>query len=85
LECYGQGGPTKPECPQPECGGKHAAGAHVLLGKMDASINFIAGGDYGSDEDEEAVPGAAAPGGAAHDGVDSGEAAEDKAAPGGAA
>jgi hypothetical protein len=53
FECYGRGGPTKPGCPQPECGGKHAAGAHELLGKMDASVNFIAGGDYGSDEDEE--------------------------------
>ncbi len=33
LECYGQGGPTKPECPQPECGGKHAAGYKSYSGK----------------------------------------------------
>ncbi len=84
LECYGRGGPTKPGCPQPECGGKHAAGAHELLGKMDASINFIAG-DYGPDEDEEAVRGAAAPRGAAHGGAAPGEAVRSAAAPEGAA
>jgi hypothetical protein len=27
LECYGQGGPSKPRCAQPECGGGHATGA----------------------------------------------------------
>jgi hypothetical protein len=53
LECYGQGGPTKPECLQPECGGRHTTGAHELLGKVDASVNLIAGDDYESDEDEE--------------------------------
>jgi hypothetical protein len=51
-ECYGRGGPTKPECPQPVCGGRHATGVHKLLGKVDASINLIAEEDE-SDEDEE--------------------------------
>jgi hypothetical protein len=55
LECYGRGGPTEPVCPQPECGGRHATGVHELLGKVDASVNLIAGEDYyyESDKDEE--------------------------------
>jgi hypothetical protein len=53
LECYSQGGPAKPKCQQPECGGGHAIGAHELLGEVNASINLIAGEDYESDEDEE--------------------------------
>jgi hypothetical protein len=53
LECYGWGEPAKPKCPQPECGGRHATGAHELLGEVNASINLIAGEDYESDEDEE--------------------------------
>ncbi len=53
LECYGQGGPTKPLCPKPECGGRHTTGAQELLGEVDASINLIAGEDCDSDEDEE--------------------------------
>ncbi len=43
LECYGRGGPSKPACLQPECGGRHAMGVHELLGKVDASVNLIAG------------------------------------------
>ncbi len=43
----------KPECPRPECGGKHAAEAHELLGGVGASVNLIAGGDHESEEDEE--------------------------------
>ncbi len=53
LEFYGQGGPAKPKCPQPECGGRHTTGAHELLGEVNASINLVAGEDYESDEDEE--------------------------------
>jgi hypothetical protein len=54
-ECYGRGDPTKPECLQPKCGGRHATGVHELLGKVDASVNLIAGEDYDyeSDKDEE--------------------------------
>ncbi len=40
LECYGQGGPSKPRCAQLECGGKHAIGAHKLLGEADACVNL---------------------------------------------
>jgi hypothetical protein len=53
LECYGQGGPTKPRCMWPECGGGHATGAHKLLGEADTSVNLVAGEDCDSDEDEE--------------------------------
>jgi hypothetical protein len=53
LECYGQGGPTKPRCPRHECGGGHTTGTHELLGEVDASINLVAGEDCDSDEDEE--------------------------------
>jgi hypothetical protein len=53
LECYGQGGPSKPRCARPECGGKHAIGAHKLLGEADECVNLATGGDSESDEDEE--------------------------------
>jgi hypothetical protein len=53
LECYGQGGPTKPRCPRPECGGRHTTGAHELLGEADASINLVTGRDCDSDDDKE--------------------------------
>jgi hypothetical protein len=46
LECYGQGGPTKPWCMRLECGGGHATGAHKLLGEADASVNLVAGEDF---------------------------------------
>ncbi len=52
LECYGQGGPTKPRCPRPECEGGHTTGAHELLGEVDASINLVAREDCDSDDDE---------------------------------
>jgi hypothetical protein len=48
LECYGQGGPSKPRCTQPECGGKHAVGAHKLLGECDACVNLATGDNYES-------------------------------------
>ncbi len=53
LECYGQGGPAKPRCTQPECGGKHAIGAHKLLGEGDACVNLATGDNYESEEEEE--------------------------------
>ncbi len=53
LECYGQGGPSKLRCTQPECGGRHAVGAHKLLGEIDACVNIATGDDCESDEKEE--------------------------------
>jgi hypothetical protein len=40
LECFGQGGFSKLRCTQPGCGGKHAVGAHKLLGEGDACVNL---------------------------------------------
>ncbi len=51
LECYGQGGPSKPRCAQPEFGGKHAAGAHKLLEKDEACVNLATGSVYDSEEE----------------------------------
>ncbi len=53
LECYGQGGPSKPRCTWSECGGRHAMGAHKLLGEIDACVNLVTGNDCESDEEEE--------------------------------
>jgi hypothetical protein len=53
LECYGQGGPSKPRCARPECGGRHAIGAHKLLGEADACVNLTTGDSCESDEKEE--------------------------------
>ncbi len=53
MECYGREGPAKPKCPQPKCGGRHATRAQELLGEVSASISFVTGEDYESDEDEE--------------------------------
>jgi hypothetical protein len=52
LECFGQGGFSKPKCTQPECGGKHAVGAHKLLGEGDECVNLATGDDYESEEEE---------------------------------
>ncbi len=51
-ECFGQGGFSKLRCTQPECGGKHAVGAHRLLGEGDASVNIATGDDCESEEEE---------------------------------
>jgi hypothetical protein len=53
LECFGQGGFSKPKCTQPECSGKHAVGAHKLLGEGDACVNLATRDDYESEEEEE--------------------------------
>jgi hypothetical protein len=53
LECYSQGGPSNLWCARPECGGRHAIGAHKLLGESDACINLATGDGCESDEDEE--------------------------------
>jgi hypothetical protein len=53
LECYGQGGPSKPRCSRPGCEGGHAVGAHKLLGEVDGCVNLATGEDCESDEEEE--------------------------------
>ncbi len=53
LECFGQGGFSKPKCMQPGCNGEHAVSAHRLLGESDACVNLTTGGDYESEEEEE--------------------------------
>ncbi len=53
LECFGQGGFSKPKCMRPGCNGEHAVGAHRLLGESDACVNLTTGGDYESEEEEE--------------------------------
>jgi hypothetical protein len=53
VECYGQGGFSKPKCMQTGCDGEHAVSVHRLLGEDGASVNFVAEGEYESEEDEE--------------------------------
>jgi hypothetical protein len=53
VECYGQGGFSKPKCMQTGCTGEHAVSVHKLLGEEDASVNLVAEGEYESEEDEE--------------------------------
>jgi hypothetical protein len=53
LECFDQGGRTKPACVQPGCRGEHAAGVHELLRGAGASVNLVAGEDHEVEEDEE--------------------------------
>jgi hypothetical protein len=53
LECYGQGGFSKPKCTQAGCDGEHTPGVHGLLGKESVEVNLVAEGEYESEEDEE--------------------------------
>jgi hypothetical protein len=53
LECFGQGGFSKPKCMRPGCNGEHAVGAHRLLGESDTCVNLATGGDHKSEEEEE--------------------------------
>jgi hypothetical protein len=53
VECYGQGGFSKPKCMQTGCDGEHAVSVHRLLGENGASVNLVAEGEYESEEDEE--------------------------------
>jgi hypothetical protein len=53
LECYGQGGFSKPKCMQHGCNGEHAVGTHRLLGESDACVNLTTGGDNESEGEEE--------------------------------
>ncbi len=42
LECYGQGGLSKPRCTQAGCDGQHTPGVHRLLGEESAGVNLVA-------------------------------------------
>ncbi len=53
LECFWQGGFSKPRCMQPGCGGEHAVGAKKLLGEGGACVNLATGDDHESEEEEE--------------------------------
>jgi hypothetical protein len=53
LECYGQGGFSKPKCTQAGCDREHTPGVHKLLGEESARVNLVAEGEYESEEDEE--------------------------------
>jgi hypothetical protein len=46
VECYGQGGFSKPKCMQTGCDGEHAVSMHRLLGEDSASVIFVAEGEY---------------------------------------
>ncbi len=53
MECFRPGGLSKPKCMRPGCGGKHAVGAHRLLGEGDVCVNLATGSDHESEEEEE--------------------------------
>jgi hypothetical protein len=53
VECYGQGGFSKPKCMQTGCNGEHAVSVHRLLGEEDANVNLVTEGEYESEEDDE--------------------------------
>ncbi len=53
VECYGQGGFSKPKCMQAGCDGGHAVSVHKLLGENGAPVNLVAEDEYESEEDEE--------------------------------
>jgi hypothetical protein len=53
VECYGQGGFSKPKCMQTGCNGAHVVSVHRLLGEEDASVNLVTEVGYESEEDKE--------------------------------
>jgi hypothetical protein len=55
LECYGQGGLSKPRCTQAGCDGEHTPGVHKLMGEESVGVNLIAEdeGELEEDEDED--------------------------------
>ncbi len=55
LECYGQGGLSKPRCTRAGCDGELTPSVHELMGEESASVNLIVEDDdeYESEEDEE--------------------------------
>jgi hypothetical protein len=58
LECYGQGGLSKPRCTQAGCDGEHTPGVHKLMEEESTGVNLVAEDeseleeDEGEDEDE---------------------------------
>jgi hypothetical protein len=53
LECYGQGGLSKPKCTQTGCDGEHTPGVHKLMGEESVGMNLVAEDESELDEDEE--------------------------------
>jgi hypothetical protein len=53
LECYGQGGLSKPRCTQAGCDGEHTPSVHKLMGEESVGVNLVAEDEYESEEDEE--------------------------------
>jgi hypothetical protein len=55
LECYGQGGMSKPRCTQPGCDGEHTPSVHKLMGEESVFVNLVAedGNELGEDKDED--------------------------------
>ncbi len=55
LECYGQGGLSKPRCTQAGCNGEHTPGVHKLMEEVSAGVNLVAedGSELEEDESED--------------------------------
>ncbi len=53
LECYGQGGLSKPRCTQAGCNGENTPSVHRLVARESAGVNVLAGMESDEDEDEE--------------------------------
>jgi hypothetical protein len=53
LECYGQGGLSKPRCTQAGCDGEHTPGVHKLMGEESVGVNLVAEDESESEEDED--------------------------------
>jgi hypothetical protein len=45
LECYGQGGMSKPRCTQSGCDGEHTPSVHKLMGEENVGMNLVAEGE----------------------------------------
>ncbi len=52
LECYGQGGLSKPRCAQASCDGEHTPSVHELMGEESANVNLVAEDEYESEDEE---------------------------------
>jgi hypothetical protein len=53
LECYGQGGLSKPRCTQSGCDGEHTPSVHKLMGEESVGVNLVAEDESESEEDED--------------------------------
>jgi hypothetical protein len=52
LECYAQGGLSKPRCTQAGCDGQHTPSVHKLLERESAGVNLVAESESDLEEDE---------------------------------